>query len=311
MNFKQITAFHEVMLTGSVSAAARNLNRTQPAISALISSLESDTGFPLFSRMGGRLRPVPEAHYLFAEAGEILARLNTLDANLRLIRKSERGSLRVVAMPGPSVFLLPELIANFTEGREGVRISLNTHASPHVQQLISVQKFDVGLGDIGFPGVADSPLVNHDVWRLDSLCAVPACDPLAAKAVIRASDLDGRAMATLLAEHSHHLKIRQVFEEQGVALKVRFETQHFLPLFTFVERGLACALVDPLSAESYRLYRREDQRIAFRPFEPNVEIVASIMTPAHQPLSTLARAFVEELNVTIRRVVDEAKALSR
>ena len=36
MNLKQLRAFREVMLTGSISEAARNLYRTQPAISSAI-----------------------------------------------------------------------------------------------------------------------------------------------------------------------------------------------------------------------------------------------------------------------------------
>ena len=65
MNFKQLTAFREVMLTGSISKAASNLNRTQPAISSLIAGLEKDVGFKLFSRYGARVHSLPEAHYLF------------------------------------------------------------------------------------------------------------------------------------------------------------------------------------------------------------------------------------------------------
>ena len=75
MKLKQLTAFREVMLTGSVSEAARNLNRTQPAVSAMIAGLENDAGCRLFDRRGGRLHPVPEAHYLFEEAQQILGRL--------------------------------------------------------------------------------------------------------------------------------------------------------------------------------------------------------------------------------------------
>ena len=56
MNLKQLSAFREVMLTGSVSEAARNLYRSQPAISSLIAGLEDDIGFKLFARRGGRRR---------------------------------------------------------------------------------------------------------------------------------------------------------------------------------------------------------------------------------------------------------------
>ena len=57
MNLKQLSAFREVMLTGTVSEAARNLYRTQPAISALIAGLEDDIGD--VSAMTARVPPGP------------------------------------------------------------------------------------------------------------------------------------------------------------------------------------------------------------------------------------------------------------
>ncbi len=55
------------MLSGSMTEAARNMGRTQPAVSALIAGLEATVGNKLFERRGGRLHPVPEAHFLLKE----------------------------------------------------------------------------------------------------------------------------------------------------------------------------------------------------------------------------------------------------
>ena len=128
MNLKQLAAFREVMLTGSVSEAARNLYRTQPAISSMIAGLEEDLGFELFSRRGGRLHPVPEAHYLFEEVTAILGRLDSTERIMKSIRDLEQGTLRIVSMPGPSVCLLPALISRFVGGRPGIKTSLITRS---------------------------------------------------------------------------------------------------------------------------------------------------------------------------------------
>ncbi len=72
MDLRKLEAFREVMLTGSVTEAARNMGRTQPAVSNLIAGLENCVGYKLFERRGGRLHPVPEAHFLLAEAAPSL-----------------------------------------------------------------------------------------------------------------------------------------------------------------------------------------------------------------------------------------------
>ena len=59
LSIKQLEAFREVMRTGSISEAARILNRTQPAVSSLISNLEEELGVSLFERQRGRLIRTP------------------------------------------------------------------------------------------------------------------------------------------------------------------------------------------------------------------------------------------------------------
>ena len=308
MNLKQLSAFREVMLTGSVSEAARNLYRTQPAISAMIASLEDDVGFELFERRGGRLHPVPEAHYLFEEANAILGRLESTARTIRSVRDLEQGTLRIVSMPGPAVFLLPNLISRFVSGRDGIKVALISRSSPQVQQLVSVQQYDVGLADFGFMGAGETALVKHDIEPLECLCAMPADDPHAGKPRVTASDLDGRPMATLYPEHPTFTQTKAAFEETGARFSVRFEAQYFIPLLTFVERGLAYAVVDPLSAESYRISRAGDPKLVFRPFKPAIYLQASIMTPVHRPLSNLGQAFATILKDEIRRIERAALA---
>jgi len=302
MNFKQLNAFREVMVTGSVSAAARNLHRTQPAISAQISSLEDDIGIKLFTRRDGRLQPVPEAQFLFAEATEILDRLNTSKQTLQSIRNLERGSIDIVSMPGPSVFLLPELVSSFVAGRDEIKVSLLSRSSFQVQQLLSAQRYDVGLADIEPDAELASALVNHDLMRFSCLCALPEHDALAQQGAVSAEDLCGKPLATLYDNHPTHRQLRRVFDDRGLTFNRRFETQYFVPLLTFVERNLAYAVIDPLSAESYRIYRGDAGSLVFRPFSPEIAFTVSIVTPAHRPLSSLAQAFIVEMKREFRRL---------
>jgi len=290
------------MLTGSVSEAARNLNRTQPAISAQIAGLEHEVGLKLFERQGGRLHPVPEAHYLQEEATVILDRLNAADRTMKSLRSLDEGTIQMVSMPGPSAFLLPDLIARFVERRHKVTVSLITHSSVRVQQLIAVQQYDVGLADVGFADFDESPLVDHDVLRLECLCAMPAGDALAAEPVVTAKDLSEKPMATLYRNHPNFIQTRAAFAEMDAVFNPRFEAQYFIPLLTYIERGLAYAIVDPIAAKSYGLYKCANATVVFRPFAPAVYLVSSIMIPSHKPPSNLARAFIAELRSELRHL---------
>jgi len=302
MNLKQLRAFREVMLTGSVSEAARRLFRTQPTISALITNLEEEIGFNLFERRGGRLHPVPEAQFFLEEAHAIIDRLESTERIAKGIRNLEHGAINIVAMPGPSVFLLPHLISKFLENRSEVKASLFTRRASQVVRLISVQQYDVGLGDVSYPGFSDSPLVNHEMKHLQCLCAIPKNDLLADRDVITAADLDGKPMATLYQEHPNVVQIEDAFKSMGARLNIRIRAQYFIPLLSFVERGLAYAIVDPLSADSYERYCVTGSSVVFRPFLPAVYLIASIMTPAHKPKSHLVEAFIPELRTELELI---------
>jgi DNA-binding transcriptional LysR family regulator len=75
MNLRHIEIFHAVYVNGSVSAAARALNVSQPSVSKMLRHAESCSAFQLFQRTSGGLVPTQDAHVLFTEVSEIQDRV--------------------------------------------------------------------------------------------------------------------------------------------------------------------------------------------------------------------------------------------
>jgi len=300
MNLRQLQAFQEVMLTGSVTEAARNMGRTQPAVSALIAGLEKSVGYDLFERRGGRLHPVPEADFLLTEARSILDRLGGLRETMQGVGALEVGHLRIACMPVYAEIMMPRLISRFVKTREDVTISLVSQSSERVYERLASQRFDLGFAEVA----TQSPLVNADVVAMDCVCAVASSDPLAKKTVITPADLDGRAVTSFLPRHFIRRKLHEIFDAEGRELCVRFEVQNAASQYIFVEEGLACGVMSPLSAHNYRITRSGHHRIAFIPFKPKVPYPIAVLTPAHKPLSRLARAFAKLLKKEAQSLVD-------
>ncbi|MGB0506512.1 MAG: LysR family transcriptional regulator [Pikeienuella sp.] len=305
MNLQQLTVFREIMKTGSVSQAARNLHRTQPAVSASLKTLETELNMPLFLREGRRLIPVPEAHYLVSEASEVLDRLKTAEQNLTVMRDRAEGNLRIVAMPGPSSYLLPDFMSKFIADRPGVKVTLATRSSPQVRNLISAQSFDLGFCDLGVPSDEDG-LYQSEAISCSCLCAVPASHPLAAKDSITAYDLDGFPMGALQSNHSTHKRTKRAFENCGAEFNIRIDAQYFLPLFHFVEAGQICVVVDVLSALSYQQSKGDAAKIKFLPFTPVVPFGYALITPHQRPLSRLTNEFIQNWRDWIVKAIDDS-----
>lgn len=302
MNLKQMNVFREVMLTGSVSEAARNLNRTQPAISHTLAMLEDDLGMKLFERRRGRLQPVPEAQYLFEECDTILSRVETVNQNMKRMRSLETGELRIVSMPGPAAILLPRMICEQFGANPDVHVTLLTRSSDAVVQLVSAQQFDIGVADHNPERDVEAALIGSKTFSFDCLCALRSDDPLAGLDIVTPKDLSGKAMAALIPEHQSHRRTREIFEAEKAEWNVRFVGQFFLPLLTYVQSGYAAAIVDPLTAESWRSSTTAPEEIVFRPFAPVVVFEADILTPAYRPDSLLAQAFSSRLESLLQSI---------
>ncbi|WP_293573816.1 LysR family transcriptional regulator [Phaeobacter sp.] len=304
MNLQQLTVFREVMKTGSVSQAARNLHRTQPAVSASIKALEADLDMTLFVREGRSLTPVPEAHYLLSEVAETLDKLSIAEQNLHALRDRRAGQLRIVSMPGPSAYMLPEFVSRFTADRPDVKVTVATRSSPQVRNLISAQSFDIGFCD---HEEQDQPerLFHSETIYSTCLCAVPKNHPLAQKTAITASDLDGEPMGALQPTHSTFVNTAAAFAKQDARFNIRVDTQYFLPLFPFVEQEQICAVVDILSAYAYLRSKESAVAIKFLRFEPEVPFGYSILTPHQRPLSRLAKEFVGQWKAEVMNALTQ------
>ncbi len=77
LNMRHLRAVAAVVERGSISAAGRAVNLTQPAITQGIAKLERQIGMPLFQRTSGGMRPTPAAEAL---APRVAAAFRLMDA---------------------------------------------------------------------------------------------------------------------------------------------------------------------------------------------------------------------------------------
>ncbi|MEH6472636.1 MAG: LysR substrate-binding domain-containing protein [Halopseudomonas sp.] len=304
MNLKQMEAFRAVMLTGSVSQAAKQLFRTQPAVSMMLSSLEQDIGFLLFERRKKRLYPTPEANYLYTEVEAIFTRINDVSQTVQDIQNKQYGFLRIGCMPGPSTFFMPDLVADFLEQHPKIQASMQTRTSDSVKEWIASAQYDIGLAEV----TERDPAIDKEVFAMPCLCALPAAHPLVSQAVITPELLDAEPMITLHPDHMTFHALQQLFETEGYRMNVRLQTRFFIPALRFVERGLGVCVMDPISVASYCSYAQPG-KVVFRYFAPDILLKFGILYPANAPRSKITQEFAEHLRERIKTVEEKPDQL--
>lgn len=314
MNLTQITAFRAVMDSASLSAAARKLGRTQPAISLSIRALEEALGLKLFERQGRQLIPVPEAHYLHAESGAILDRLAGVTRTMQSLAGGTAGVLSVSAMPGPAAYVFPHFIANAIDTLDQVSLSITSRSSEQIAELVRSQSIDFGFcdaplgplqgdaapaplgqtGETGETGEAKPAAEAEQSYLLDRISAdcflaLPEDHPLCRFDIVPIAALDGAPMGALQARHMHQKRTLAAFAQSGARFRQVIESQTFLPLLQFIRTGKCLAVVDPLSVINDRPQTGHDSRVVFRPLAQPIRYDYAILSPRYRPLSQVAQ----------------------
>ncbi len=287
MNVSQIAAFHAVMTSASLSDAARKLGRTQPAVSAAIKNLEDQFGLRLFQREGRKLVPLPEAHYLHAEAEAILTRLSRVKHTMRSLVDGRSGKLNVAAMPGPVSMLFPKFLADRLDTGNDVSVSILARTSNQIAELARAQSIDFGFADA--PETKDAENLYHtEVISAEVMLALPADHPLAKLDRVSVTDLNAVPMGTLPATHAHQTELLATFEEKGVVFRKTVESQTFLPILHFVAAGQCCSVVDPLTVLLVKGEGAMVDGIEIRPMVEKLRYRYAIFSPRYRPASLLA-----------------------
>lgn len=301
LSIKQLETFRAVMRSGSVSVAARSLCRSQPAISSMISNLENKLGFDLFERNKGRLTPKPEAYFLLEETEAVLERLTRSTQLMSEVKNISRGNLRIACMPAAALFFMPHMIADFVKNKPNVNISMMMRSSSIVHDWVASQQYDIGYCE--HPKERSS--LNVEPIELEAVCAVHQDHPLAKLPLITPLDLDGIPLACIYAQHPISTQLENAFDAIEAKYNVRFELQNYISAFEFVEQQLCCCICDPISAASYNFYKSGQGKVIFKPFSPKMKFMHAIITPAHKPLSMLAKAFAENIQTGVQLFIEK------
>jgi LysR family transcriptional regulator, transcriptional activator for dmlA len=122
--------FSTLVRCGSLSAAARELKVSTPAVSKRLQALEQRLGATLLNRTTRRMGLTPEGEAYLQHARRILADIESVERELRGAREQPSGLLRVNATLGFGRLHVAPLVSSFVRRHPGVQVQLQLSASP-------------------------------------------------------------------------------------------------------------------------------------------------------------------------------------
>ena len=245
IKFKQLGAFRAIMTTGSLTAAARQMHLTQPAISKQIQALETEIGLRLFDRrQGSPMTPTKDGIAFFKSIETTLAGIEQIPSIARAIAKADRSRLRLVATP-PMLNSTPLMnaVVSFRRRHPDTFLSLEAKHRLDIEPSIADGEADIGLALLP---TQVSKLTAHPILETSAVAVMATNHPLAGKDEIGALDLSGQTIILPSRQPLRDLIDNQLLNTDEALTDV-FESSSTVTCCRMAAAGLGIAICDPLS----------------------------------------------------------------
>jgi DNA-binding transcriptional LysR family regulator len=290
--------FSTLASAGSLSAAARELGVTTPAVSKHLAQMEARLGTSLVNRTTRRMSLTPEGELYLEHARRILGEIDGMEEVLGVGKATPKGLLRVNATLGFGRSHVAPLISRFVRRHPEVEVQLQLSVNP---PPLTEDAFDVC---IRFGAPPDSRVIARRIApnrRL--LCAAPAYlarrgipktpRDLASHNCIgirqgeeaygvwrlttgrgRASSVEAIKTRGNLATNDGEIAVNWALDGHGILMRAEWDIERYLNNGRLVQVLPQCATPD---ADIYAVYPQRHQLAArVRAF---VDFVAASLAP--------------------------------
>lgn len=234
---------------GSVQAAARHLNISQPALSKSLRELEQHLGSALFER-SSRGVTLTQAGQAFRSRGrEIELQWDGALLDLTATRDGARGTLRIGVGPTYEAAFMAHVLARLSREFPNLQISVRTGVGAIMLPALNTGEIGVYFGGLrsGTETLA-SEVREIPLYDQSNRIVAAADDPLVAMAEVGEMALSQRAWVQLSYDALALERIEALFQSAGAPLPQTVVSTHSLGLALDLVRnkGFLTSLPEPL-----------------------------------------------------------------
>jgi len=301
MDLRQLRYFAQIVESGSLSKASRQLFIAQPALSQQLSKLEEEVGKPLLTRSSRGVAPTESGLALYHHARFMLRQL---DQALSIARQ-ESGAVQgmvSVGLPATTVAALGlPLLRRIRERYPNIMLNVVEGMSGHLGQMMRLGQLDLAVlfaSDIALD-VTVEPLLDEELFVL-----LPAHSALVAPDRTSLRIAEAAALPLILPTGNHGLRrrIAAEFEQRGLLARIVAEIDSLSLLMNCVYDGLG-ATIKPMAAVFHEGERGREWR-ALSVSDARMRRPNFLYSLAAGRLSHAASVVAAEMKDTVRELID-------
>lgn len=243
MTLDDLRLFVAACEAGSLSAVARQLGTTQPAVSQHVRRLERDFGIALFERGRRGVSPTAAGRILLSAATDALGALDAGRRQLDRLRDGAGGSLRVATGGTTLRHFMTRPLAEFRQRYPALTFDYVSATSSR-QCLDAVRTDHADLAFVTLAG--DDDLERRATARSPWVLVVAADDPLAAGPSHRLTDLHEVHPIGMPPHATSRTQLEAELAGHGIRLRYSATVDDWDTAIQLVELGVGRSIVPAL-----------------------------------------------------------------
>lgn len=245
---RRLLVLRAVLRAGSMSAAARALGSTQPAVSQQLAVLEREAGLPLVLRSTAGVRATAAGDVLLRRAEAVAGELHRAEEEMVAFSRLRRGVVRLAVFPSAAATIVPRAAAVLARRHPDVQLVLLEAEPPEAMRLVAAGDADLAL----VFDYADEP--GEAVVRValgeEPVDLVVAAASRLATGPIAVGDLGDETWIAGCVRCREHLIA--VCDDHGVEPRISHTTDDFVVVQNLVAAGLGIAVLPRSALTAFR-----------------------------------------------------------
>ena len=224
MDLNLLVVFQEVLRERQISAAAKRLKLSQPAVSNALARLRSTFGDELFVRTASGMQPTPYAEQLAEPIAAALAAVTqALNRQERFNPATSERQFTIAMTDVGEVYFMPPLIEQCAALAPRVRIATVRPGGVDLKEEMAAGRIDLALG--AFDNVSTA-LYQKRLFRQHYVSMFRAGHPLGKGTPTLKQFLAARHLL-VASNESPYDKVNELLRKAGVHAEGRFGVPHF------------------------------------------------------------------------------------
>ena len=286
------------MSTGTLGAAAVDMNMSVSAVSRQLCLLEDELGLKLFHRSKRRLVPTDEGESLYLEAERMLRHVRQFPEIVNGIKKGAQRQMRIIVTPRISSSIAAPAVSTFLDEHPDVEISIDVQPPGFVERWVAGRKFDLGIGALP---ARHSDLETELVCSLPAVAAFPPGHEFSSHSTVPVASLSAERLILMPADTLLGQQMAEILGTAEVMSTAPIHVNRASVCCNLVAQGVGVTIMDPMTPHTF------GSAIKMRPIEPAVKLDFGLLFLRGAERSNETKRFAEIVRSQAKSFVENLR----